>query len=99
LSFLRATSRESLFDQFKKPYDVVHFYGHGEVIDGIGNLAFVSDASSSEQAVTDFVPAPELVRLLAGTPIRLVIHNSSRREKSPLIVASASRSRYQRSCT
>jgi hypothetical protein len=73
LSFLRATSRESLFDQLKKPYDVLHFYGHGEAIDGVGNLAFVSDASSSGQAVTDFVPGPELVRLLARTPIRLAI--------------------------
>jgi len=74
LKFVRTTTRNELFQELtKQAYDVFHFYGHGEVIQGVGNLAFVSDDRKTAKRDIDFVPAPELARMLAGTKIRLVV--------------------------
>jgi hypothetical protein len=68
LSFMRATTREGLSSKLEEGFDVLHFHGHGEVINDIGNLVFVSESGKS-----DYVPAPQLATLLAGTTVRLVI--------------------------
>jgi len=74
LSFIRTTTRDGLFQELTaRRYDVFHFYGHGEIVKGIGNLALVADGQKSVKGSTDYASAPDLALVLAGTGVRLVI--------------------------
>jgi hypothetical protein len=74
LAFVRTTTADALFGKLtERDYDVFHFYGHGEVINGVGNLALVADGQKAVKGSTDYAAAPDLARTLSGTHIRLVI--------------------------
>lgn len=68
MELVRVATRESLATGLQNGFDVLHFYGHGEVRKGVGHLALVDEKGNS-----DYVPAEDLATLLSGTTIRLAI--------------------------
>lgn len=71
LVVVEAATRRSLRQAIARhPFDVLHFIGHGDVSgDGTGRLVLI-DARTRR---TDYIRAPEVARLVAGLPLRLVI--------------------------
>jgi CHAT domain len=52
-----------------KTFDVFHFFGHGDVIDGVGHLV-LQDVKTKE---SDFLSAEELAKALSGKAVKLAI--------------------------
>jgi hypothetical protein len=53
----------------REDFDIVHFSGHGKVIDGVGNLAFKDPKTKT----TTYIPADRLAKILGGRGIRLIV--------------------------
>lgn len=89
MQFIRTATRDALVSALQRGFHVLHFYGHGEVLQGVGHLVLVDDKGHS-----DFVPANDLATLLSGTTVRLAVlsacQSASGRSINDFTVVSAS---------
>jgi hypothetical protein len=70
LNVIPGTSRTKLSRALASgPYDIFHFFGHGTVRDGRGQLVFTNPRSDKSQ----YVDAESLAAMLSGRDIRLAI--------------------------
>jgi len=74
---VRKTTTHALRDALLQPYHILHFIGHGDFSEGVGNLAF-----EDQHGNANLVDGRVLGTLLKNTSVRLVVLNACQSAQS-----------------